>query len=224
MASKDHLVNDPSVKHHEIPSGTWTFHYLIPSRDPSVKVWEQFLKEFHDFSSFEDFFGIMNTVEKPEKLPQGCRYYVFRKGIRPLWEDPKNANGHQIYADYQTRTKNSKGGQNYLNSFISRKWLEITCMALGQTNEYVKQINGIEFNNRGKSFKIALWYSPEKDKSLIENDVKNWLINFLKEPYHSDEGTPGKQWNPPNPPIKIEQLVPSSPDIEKKPSDRRRKQ
>ena len=72
----------PDIQHHSLQS-TWTFSYCFPPRSPDIKIdqWERYLHYFTDFSSFEDFYGIINSIEKPSQLPVGCRYYVFRKGI-----------------------------------------------------------------------------------------------------------------------------------------------
>ena len=174
-----HLL--PDIQHHNL-AAEWTFHYLIPSREGNKNtLWEQFLKKFHDFRSLEDFFGIMNVVEKPGRLPQGCRYYVFKKGIKPLWEDEKNANGQQIIIDFPINKK----GHDKNSDTIANKWQDFALhMLIQDQKDFSDHANGIEFNNRGKALKIAFWYDKQKGKDIekakefIDNELKDFPAKF----------------------------------------------
>lgn len=65
------------------------------------KRWERqggirrnFLKK-NSLSIHYQFHGqsVYNNTVNPLALPFGSNYHFFRDGIKPAWEDPKNANG-----------------------------------------------------------------------------------------------------------------------------------
>lgn len=37
--------------------------------------------------------SLYNNVKAPSQLQPSATYYLFKDGIQPKWEDPKNANG-----------------------------------------------------------------------------------------------------------------------------------
>eukprot|EP00960_Hanusia_phi_P030472 748646-Hanusia_phi.AAC.1 len=53
----------------------------------------QNMKRVSEFDTIEDFWGTINNIPPPSKLPVGCNYHLFREGIMPMWEDAHNAKG-----------------------------------------------------------------------------------------------------------------------------------
>jgi hypothetical protein len=39
------------------------------------------------------FLSLYNNIKAPSQLQPSATYYLFKDGIQPKWEDPKNANG-----------------------------------------------------------------------------------------------------------------------------------
>jgi translation initiation factor 4E len=61
------------------------------------------LKEVINFDSVEEFWGIYNNIPKASELPQKSDYHLFKKSVRPEWEDVQNENGGKWA--YQCRDK-----------------------------------------------------------------------------------------------------------------------
>ena len=170
------LVTLPDGKNHHKLNDSWTFWYLIPNRQSTqAKNWSDFLTPLHDFKSIEDFWAIYNTIKPPAALPKGCRYYVFRQGIKPLWEDSHNVNGHEVYAEFKLpddRQKGHKGkdeGPNetkVIKETSQEKWLELVLSALGLQIANHEKINGLEFNCRGNILKVGAWVAPAEEDNL----------------------------------------------------------
>lgn len=66
------------------------------------------------FDSIEEFWGLYNTIVPPSTLPLKSNYYLFKDGIIPAWEDPKNKNGGKW--SIQVPREKTKGS-------IDRMWL-----------------------------------------------------------------------------------------------------
>jgi translation initiation factor 4E len=45
------------------------------------------------FNTVEDFFTIYRHLKRPSTLPLVSDYHLFKKGIRPVWEDDENKKG-----------------------------------------------------------------------------------------------------------------------------------
>ena len=179
----------PDIEHHKLQS-VWTFSYCIPPRDSQNKTeqWERYLHHFSDFMSFEDFYGIINTLDKPSTLPISCRYYVFRKGIKPLWEDKANEDGFIFSVEYELGTPKSKGkGKGKDRAEIAgEKWTDLTLSVLAEDFPNVDKINGIEFFHRKSGFRVALWAKKmdDKEEKEIETAV-NKLLGPNPPPLHT---------------------------------------
>jgi hypothetical protein len=70
-------------------NGKWVLYYHLPND----KNWE--------LSSYKPIMDNIESVEQlislnenlPENIVKHCMLFVMRKGITPMWEDPKNRNG-----------------------------------------------------------------------------------------------------------------------------------
>lgn len=191
--------------HHISGKNPWTFSYCIPSRPgKSQPAWEKYLHTLHDFSYFEDFFAIYNSIEKPSNLPKACRYYVFQKGIKPLWEDPANQEGMQYTIEYTNPKDNSKDSSKddtkgeYVEA--QEKWLELVLSVFCSFPK--DKVNGIEFNNRGETTRLGVWTRKLDNEKDVE-DIKKKFIEVIGEEKASElkiqpmgVPTPATQSNP----------------------------
>nr|AGM32090.1 eukaryotic initiation factor 4E family protein [Coptotermes formosanus] len=171
-----HLLSLPEGKQHHDLQFEWTFWYLIPNRTNSKNTrWEDFLKELLDFHSFEDFWGIYNAVEPAKNLPKGCRYYVFRKGVRPLWEDVENSKGFDIHVEYPIKRKNGTEFQD--SDEIQKKWLDVLLTVLAYPTPLYDCINGVEYNSRRDTIRIGVWTKEIDDskKEVVMKEISKVL-------------------------------------------------
>lgn len=44
------------------------------------------------FYQVELFARYFNWIEKPHRMENSANYHLFKDGIKPMWEDPANAN------------------------------------------------------------------------------------------------------------------------------------
>ncbi|EAX94194.1 Eukaryotic initiation factor 4E family protein [Trichomonas vaginalis G3] len=167
-----HLVE--GVSHHAL-SKPWTFSYCIPSGQGKSNIaWEKFIHPLTDFSSYEDFFAIYNSIEPPSDLPKACRYYVFQKGIQPMWEDQANQNGTQYTVEIPNPNEKNKEKGVILEA--QNKWLDLVLSVF--TTFPVDKINGIEYNNRGTTIRLGVWtrkLENDKEKDEIAAKIKEVL-------------------------------------------------
>lgn len=185
-----HLIKVKDIDFHDLKD-KWTFYYLIPNRQNSQnKEWKNFLRKFFDFQTFEDYWAIINTIDSASQLQKGCRYYIFKNDITPLWEDEKNFKGIEIFSEYPA---SNQKGHNKKMKFQSQQekceedWIKLTSTILGNTFKYGDCVNGIEFNCRGAIYKVGIWANSSVTHEKLA-EIKAELKKFLKgsEIKHTD--------------------------------------
>ncbi|KAJ5484632.1 hypothetical protein LT330_007951 [Penicillium expansum] len=141
-----HNPDDFNVKHplmHE-----WTLWFTKP---PSGKGdnWNDLLKEVVTFSSVEEFWGIYNNITPTSELGLKADYHLFKKGVRPEWEDPQNKHGGKW--SYQFKDKRSVP--------IDELWLHAQLAAIGETleNDDDNEVMGVVVNVRKGFYRVGLW-------------------------------------------------------------------
>ncbi|OJD20375.1 hypothetical protein ACJ73_08290 [Blastomyces percursus] len=141
-----HDPNNFNVKHplmHE-----WTLWFTKP---PSGKGdnWNELLKEVVTFGSVEEFWGIYNNITPTSELGLKADYHLFKKGVRPEWEDQQNKHGGKW--SYSFRDKK--------NAPIDDLWLHAQLAAIGETleNDEDNEVMGVVVNVRKGFYRIGLW-------------------------------------------------------------------
>jgi translation initiation factor 4E len=143
------VFHDPenfNVKHPLM--NEWTLWFTKP---PSGKGdnWNDLLKEVVTFSSVEEFWGIYNNITPTSELGLKADYHLFKKGIRPEWEDQQNKHGGKW--SYSFKDKRAVP--------IDELWLHAQLAAIGETleNDDDKEVMGVVVNVRKGFYRIGLW-------------------------------------------------------------------
>ncbi|XP_071744766.1 eukaryotic translation initiation factor 4E isoform X2 [Lepeophtheirus salmonis] len=134
----------------------WTLWYY--NHDPQ-NAWEDNLKEVISFNTVEDFWAIYNHIELASEISDKCDYCLFKKGVKPMWEDASNCNGGRwVYSTPVNRRKSFDGG-------LDVNWLEVMMSLIGEAFEGSGDlINGAVVSLRNKSDKISIWLGTAYDE------------------------------------------------------------
>ncbi|KAF1990217.1 eukaryotic translation initiation factor 4E [Aulographum hederae CBS 113979] len=126
----------------------WTLWFTKP---PSGKGdnWNDLLKEVITFETVEEFWGIYNNITLTSELALKSDYHLFKKGVRPEWEDPQNKHGGKW--SYSFKEKKSIP--------IDSLWLHVMLAAIGETleDDGDGEVMGVVVNVRKAFFRIGLW-------------------------------------------------------------------
>ncbi|XP_044739125.1 eukaryotic translation initiation factor 4E-1A-like isoform X2 [Chrysoperla carnea] len=136
---------------------TWTLWYYENDRN---KDWEANQREVTSFSTAEDFWSIYTHVKPAGELRQGCDYALFKKGIRPMWEDKHNKKGGRWLISLEKKQRVQE---------LDKYWIEILLCLIGEAFEHADEVCGAVVNIRGKGDKIALWTADASNtKAVLE--------------------------------------------------------
>ena len=140
----------PHLHKHPLQN-TWTLWYLENDR---TKTWEDMQNEITSFDTVEDFWSLYNHIKTPSELKIGCDYSLFKKDIRPMWEDTANKQGGRWVI---TMNKNCKED-------LDNIWLDVMLCLIGETFVNNEEVCGAVVNIRSKSNKISIWTANGNNK------------------------------------------------------------
>ncbi|KAH0541761.1 hypothetical protein FGG08_003783 [Glutinoglossum americanum] len=90
--SSSSLSNSTSSSPSEHPlKHTWVVWYRPPTSKYSD--YEKSTLSLVSFSSVESFWTVYSHLKRPSSLPSVSDYHIFKKGVRPVWEDKENRKG-----------------------------------------------------------------------------------------------------------------------------------
>ena len=124
--------------------GKWNLYYHLPHD----KKWDltSYKIIMGDISTVEDLIAM--NVEMPENIVKFCMLFVMRKGITPMWEDPKNKKGGCF--SYKINNKN-----------VSSIWKNLSYSLVGESlteNTSVRPcINGITISPKKNFCIVKIW-------------------------------------------------------------------
>lgn len=147
---------------------TFWFTFFKKSKDKQLEEFEDNLKEIASFNSAEEFWGIYQHMKRPDALPRGCEFFLFKKGVRPLWEDMANVGGGRFFLSMKKSAVTNKVWEDLLIATILLK-----------TTDFAG-INGVVLNVRTSEVIMSIWTKDltEEDKQ----DMKSWLKETLDLP------------------------------------------
>ena len=131
-----------SATDHPIKS-TWVVWYRPPTSKYSD--YEKSTIPLASFSTVEAFWSVYIHLKRPSALPSVSDYHIFRKGIRPVWEDEENKRGGK----WIIRLK--KG-------VADRYWEDLLLMIVGdQFAEAGEEVCGAVLSVRSGEDVLSVW-------------------------------------------------------------------
>ena len=97
----------------------WTLWFF---KNDKTRTWEENQRPIITVTTVEDFWSLYNHIEVASRLPPGADYSLFKEGIFPDWEDPRNQEGGRWIVTLDKAQK-----EKLLDSY----WLEIIFFLIG---------------------------------------------------------------------------------------------
>mmetsp|Transcript_11476 Transcript_11476/g.20290 ORF Transcript_11476/g.20290 Transcript_11476/m.20290 type:complete len:209 (+) Transcript_11476:65-691(+) len=149
----------------------WTLWFDNPQAKQSLNKYGTTLRSVYTFDTVEDFWCLYNNIRTPGQLQPTATFYVFKEGIEPKWEDPKNTNGGCWTASMD------KGGPTS-KAQIDAWWLNAVLACIGEQFSEGDEICGVAVNIRNKGDRIEMWTktsSNEAVQTIIGRQLKEVL-------------------------------------------------
>ena len=121
------------------------------------------LREVYSFETIEDFWHMYNNLYSVSEIISNTDYLLFKKGIRPEWEDPENKHGGKWVVTMPI--------EDDLEEDCETAWCQLILHLIsGQFPKAQRNvINGIVFSIRDRFLRISVWCSVSKEVDLLQN-------------------------------------------------------
>ncbi|KAF9446999.1 translation initiation factor eIF4e [Macrolepiota fuliginosa MF-IS2] len=140
-------------------------HYNL--HPPDTHDYEAGLTVIGEFNTVEAFCRYFNWLKPPSKLEKNSNYHLFKTGIKPMWEDPANANGGK----WVLTMKNSP-------ELLDRCWSWLAMALVGEELEDGDEICGAVVSLRTKVDRIQLWTRSKDDVEKL-NSIGKKMVKLL---------------------------------------------
>lgn len=155
------VVSDPGE--HPLKS-TWIVWYRPPT--PKYSDYEKSTVPLASISSVESFWGTYSHLKRPSLLPTVSDYHIFKKGIRPVWEDEANKRGGK----WIVRLK--KG-------VADRYWEDLLLAMVGdQFAEAGDEVCGAVLSVRGGEDVLSVWTRIDGGRNIKIRETIKRLLAF----------------------------------------------
>eukprot|EP01062_Namystynia_karyoxenos_P000391 TRINITY_DN10127_c1_g1_i1.p1 TRINITY_DN10127_c1_g1~~TRINITY_DN10127_c1_g1_i1.p1 ORF type:complete len:947 (+),score=188.43 TRINITY_DN10127_c1_g1_i1:74-2842(+) len=117
------------------------------------------MQEVGSFHSIREFWQFFNNLPL-HSIQHGCSLHLFKRGIRPTWEDPANRDGGHF------RISRQPGGQ----PIDGKLWLDLCLALVGEQFTRADQVAGASFASRPHDgHHASLWIRPgaQADPSAV---------------------------------------------------------
>eukprot|EP00301_Raphidiophrys_heterophryoidea_P004708 c12025_g1_i2.p1 GENE.c12025_g1_i2~~c12025_g1_i2.p1 ORF type:complete len:210 (-),score=37.11 c12025_g1_i2:146-775(-) len=148
-AQASSLTVGPKYKQKHVLHNSWCLYYDNPGKKVTQQNWSDFVKKMNTFHTVEDFWCLHNNIFPPSKLVCGSNYHLFKSGIEPKWEDPRNEQGGK-WTFVLPRT---------LKPHIDDFWLRAMLSLIGENYTNSEEVCGCVVSIRKTGDKISLWTS-----------------------------------------------------------------
>ncbi|KAH7105055.1 translation initiation factor eIF4e [Auriculariales sp. MPI-PUGE-AT-0066] len=141
---------------------------FIPQSTESGE-YEAGLNVIADFATVETFCRYFNWLKSPSKLERNSNYHLFKKGIKPMWEDKANANGGRWVLTMRNNAQ-----------LLDRCWNWLVFALIGEDLDIEgDEICGAVVSLRAKQDRIQVWIRSKDDVEKI-NSLGKRLVKLLE--------------------------------------------
>ncbi|KAJ3824310.1 translation initiation factor eIF 4e-like domain-containing protein [Lentinula raphanica] len=144
------------------PNSTATFTHAPDDYEANLTV-------IGTFTTVEQFCRYFNWLKPPSHLERNSNYHLFKSPIKPMWEDPANAQGGKWVLTMRNNPE-----------LLDRSWAWL-CMALvGEELEdgFGDEVCGAVVSLRAKVDRIQLWVRRRDDVQRV-NAIGKKLVSLL---------------------------------------------
>jgi hypothetical protein len=136
---------------------------VTPNNDERKNRWESNLKELgSNFNSVEHFWGYVHHMEPPSRMDFNSSYYLFKSGIKPMWEHEDNIGGGKWVLQLKAP------------DHVDEVWQNVMLAIVGDTFDAAGDaITGAIVNRRragtgSKGSRVAVWLRQSSEEVIAE--------------------------------------------------------
>ncbi|KAI5292482.1 hypothetical protein KEM52_006319, partial [Ascosphaera acerosa] len=162
-ASSSTTTINPTKNHHPLKA-TWIVWYRPPTSKYSD--YEKSTVALASVSTVESFWAVYAHLKRPSQLPAISDYHIFRKDIRPVWEDDANKKG-------------GKWIMRLKKGVADRYWEDLLLAIVGdQFGEAGEEICGAVLSVRTGEDVLSVWTRIDGGRNIKIRETIKRLLAF----------------------------------------------
>ncbi|KAI4156384.1 MAG: hypothetical protein LQ340_000320 [Diploschistes diacapsis] len=143
---------------------SWVVWYRPPTSKNAD--YEKSITALASFSTVESFWAVYTHLKRPSTLPSVSDYHIFKKGVRPVWEDGENKKGGK----FVVRLK--KG-------VADRYWEDLLLAIVGdQFGEAGEEVTGAVLSVRSGEDVLSVWTKLDGGRNIRIRETIRRLLSF----------------------------------------------
>ncbi|KAA8496562.1 Eukaryotic translation initiation factor 4E-1 [Porphyridium purpureum] len=150
----------------------WTFWYDGPAKVKNTQTWGQNVRVVTTFDTLEKMWCVVNNVIMPSQLEPNSSFLLFKEGIKPEWEDPKNADGGRWILNL-TKSEHKKLDDYYIRSVLFIVGDNFSPDCSDDLSGLVLKVR----HGRKDNF-LALWTQTSSDVDLVKRIGREWKAHL----------------------------------------------
>ncbi|KAF5027856.1 hypothetical protein F66182_44 [Fusarium sp. NRRL 66182] len=146
---------------------SWTYWYRPPiSKAHGYIEYEKTLHEIATARTAEEFWEIYSYLKRPSALPVVSDFHLFKKGIRPIWEDDVNKKGGKLVV------RMKKG-------VADRYWEDLILNLIGdQFADAGGDVCGAVLSVRNGEDILSIWTRTDGGRVVKIRETMKHVLNF----------------------------------------------
>lgn len=165
----------------------WTIWFFYRAQGVRISNYEAATKRVCTFATVEEFWSFYGHLKHVDKLPYTSEFQVFRRGIKPMWEDRHNVSGGKWVCRLRRPSKQFAKLDDDETAIPTRTppmqiaalrhqaavyWEKLLLALVGGTllpeGEYQDEIVGAVISVRKEEDIISVWNRTSNDEAITE--------------------------------------------------------
>ncbi|RYO79730.1 hypothetical protein DL764_009990 [Monosporascus ibericus] len=146
---------------------SWVFWFRPPiSKANGYVEYEKSVHAIAQVSTVEEFWAVYRHLNHPSALPEKSDYHLFKKGIRPIWEDDENKQG-------------GKWILHLKKGVADRMWDDtmMACIGNGLGDEY-DEVCGVVLSVRNGEDVLSIWTRHDGQRNNKVRDALKRALDY----------------------------------------------
>ena len=146
---------------HPLQTG-WSLWFDSHSSIKSSSNWSNHIKCVYTFNFVEDFWSLYHNIKPASELATGTDYNIFREGIEPAWEAPKNVGGGKWMVSLPPKQR---------ATLLDNRWMYTLLACVGEQLEEpeteVGIVCGTVLSVRKQADRLAVWTRAATEEQIM---------------------------------------------------------
>lgn len=154
---------------------SFEFSYMMRGGSARGESYGSSIRGLAEVGTVEEFWAVYNHLVRPHKLGAQTDYFLFRSGVRPMWEDEANKKGGRWTVRIQ-------------KSVTSRAFEDLALALVGEQFDS-DDVLGIACSVRFQDDVLAIWMRDASD-----GDGLNAVVGVARRVLQLGSGRLARQW------------------------------